>query len=527
MNRKISKFIHSRLFIIVLIGILMLTTLLVGTYAWFTWSSTDTNQGDTVFTMNVGNIADVFFTNGNTIDGSLNPVFNYTDGLSTSFRIDTRSEPSNSDKYYINFNITSIDDKLISEDVKYVVVKDDEIVSEGDLSTASGGSTIKLYTTNFVKGKVNYDIYIYIDGNAENDPDMMNKSIVGNITVAIYHGPKLKDYIYNLYSSNISCSKCTEKYTNNTISFDQTNLLVNDMLDSAGVFTNDEYEGNLRYVGKTPSNYILFNCDTYPNTNCETWRIMGVMDGKVKIMRNTPIGIYSFDSKGANIGTSSGTGSSNWTDSRLQMLLNPVTNEQLYDSNGNLLYNETPSLYWNAGSGKCYLGSNNAVVDCSFSNTNNNTTPGLKNSDTRDMVSDSIWYLNAPTATSTSSNMNGFSTYKEERTGTSIWNGKIGLINPSDYLLAYVYVGSKIYIPDWLHQIFSVTNSSYATISVYRANSSSASSATNIWAYRGMNFRSTLVNSSFYVVPVLYLEPNLTMVEGTDGSSDNPFQLAG
>ena len=38
--------------------------------------------------------------------------------------------------------------------------------------------------------------------------------------------------------------------------------------------TNDK---NLRYVGNNPCNYVKFNCDA--NDNCETWRIIGVING--------------------------------------------------------------------------------------------------------------------------------------------------------------------------------------------------------------------------------------------------------
>ena len=48
----------------------------------------------------------------------------------------------------------------------------------------------------------------------------------------------------------------------------------------------DEH-GDIRYYGANPNNYISFNN--------ELWRIIGVINGKVKIIRNESIGEYDWD----------------------------------------------------------------------------------------------------------------------------------------------------------------------------------------------------------------------------------------
>ena len=55
-----------------------------------------------------------------------------------------------------------------------------------------------------------------------------------------------------------------------------------------------------RYMGSNPNNYVLFNCSTdnldeQNSTNCETWRIIGVVDGKVKLRRTDSIGNIAWD----------------------------------------------------------------------------------------------------------------------------------------------------------------------------------------------------------------------------------------
>ena len=69
------------------IGIFILLISLVssaGTYAWFTWKS----SSNTNVTLSIGNLADVTFTSGPDINiSNLAPVYNYTDGVSTTFTV--------------------------------------------------------------------------------------------------------------------------------------------------------------------------------------------------------------------------------------------------------------------------------------------------------------------------------------------------------------------------------------------------------------------------------------------------------
>ena len=67
--------------------------------------------------------------------------------------------------------------------------------------------------------------------------------------------------------------------------------------------------GNLRYYGANPNNYIYFNCSDYNNqssSTCETWRIIGVFDGKLKLIRSGSIGTYAWDNKNTSSGASTG-----------------------------------------------------------------------------------------------------------------------------------------------------------------------------------------------------------------------------
>ena len=190
-------------------------------------------------------------------------------------------------------------------------------------------------------------------------------------------------------------------------------------------FTHDATEQttaltDYRYIGADPNNYVKFND--------ELWRIIGVFDtddgtGKVekrlKIIRNEIIGYYSWDNKNKTTGAESSSGKNEWTDARLNYLLNPGHESETAGG----------SLYWNRGAGNCYQEQNNATTACDF------TATGLTEK-AKAMIGDAKWYLGG---SSTFDDVTTPMFYTRER-GTEVysgrstsWTGKVGLIYPSDY----------------------------------------------------------------------------------------------
>ena len=280
-----------------------------------------------------------------------------------------------------------------------------------------------------------------------------------------------------------------------------------------------------RYIGADPNNYVEFND--------ELWRIIGVFtvdDGtgkveeRLKIIRNESIGDYSWDNKDTTTGAEEAYGKNNWTDARLNYLLNPGHESESVGG----------SLYWNRGSGTCYSGSGNATTSCDF------TTTGLKE-EAREMIGDTLWYLGG--TSSYSSAIDGLTShfYTYER-GTNVYNGrdtswvgKIGLMYPSDY--GYATSGGS-----------TTDRNSCLNKELYNWDSSSFSDCkTNDWLYESSNWQWTLSpreDVSYYVFyvrssggvyedmakddleihPVAFLKSNIKIVEG-DGSSSNPYIL--
>ena len=237
------------------------------------------------------------------------------------------------------------------------------------------------------------------------------------LVTSIYTEPvNLVNHITKLYTN---ASKTTTTVNSVTYNLASSVGLMN---DRKGSMSTNIDAGNIRYYGASPNNYIYFNCSDYSNqssSTCEIWRIIGVFDGKVKIMRGSQIGKYSWDTSDSS--TNSGMGVNEWSQADLMKLLNSG-----YDSES-----VGGSLYWNAGSGMCYNNKNNATTSCNF------TSTGLKNDTTRNLIAGTTYY----TRGHNSSSIYVDAMYDKERvsgtvydnTRTTSWTGKIALAYPSDY----------------------------------------------------------------------------------------------
>lgn len=179
MKEKVDSFINSQAFVVVvLIGLICLSGA-VSTYAWFTWRSAD----DPSLSLTIGELADVTFENGPDITGSLNPVFYYYDGEMTKISVINKNEKGETCNYKIKINIETIPEELRNEGVKYTLVKNDNVVVTGNFASATDDSSIDVYTSSLDPGTTSYIFYLYIDSNDVNDNSMMNKTLVGELTL--------------------------------------------------------------------------------------------------------------------------------------------------------------------------------------------------------------------------------------------------------------------------------------------------------------------------------------------------------
>jgi len=267
-----------------------------------------------------------------------------------------------------------------------------------------------------------------------------------------------------------------------------------------------------RYIGADPNNYVKFND--------ELWRIIGVFDtddgtGKVekrlKIIRNESIGDYSWDSKDKTTGADGYDGKNEWTDARLNYLLN-----------SGAYYNRTTGTYYN---------SITTASNVDF------TTTGLTEK-AKAMIGDAKWYLGE---SSTYNDVTAPMFYTRER-GTGVhsgrstsWTGKVGLMYPSDYGYAtsggtttnrasclakemYNWYDSSVSDcknNDWMYSSLR----SHWTIMPSQDDTSSVFS---VGSYGFVNYYSATYNLG--VRPVVHLNSAIKVITGS-GTKESPYIL--
>ena len=238
---------------------------------------------------------------------------------------------------------------------------------------------------------------------------------------------------------------------------------ITDLLPSNPDELYEDEHGDIRYYGKSPNNYVSFNN--------ELWRILGVIDGKIKIIRNESIGKYAWDSNSSN----------NWNNASLKSYLNGT------------YYNSINETYKN-------------------------------------MISNETYYLGGPTS-SNSTTLTASGYYNAERDSSQVYGSNpasttqyIGLMYPSDYGYA---AGSSCLSTALYNYGSSCKNSDYLSIGVtewlqapYASHSSFAAALSSSGCVNGYGG----VAYSIAVRPVLYLNTNV-QITGGDGSQGNAFQL--
>lgn len=497
----------SKMYMILGISFLVLAVL-GSTYAYYKYVIATIN----VDTITRGLDYYINYTKGTDItSAALNPGSDYTSGNNLSV---TLYKKDNTYTIYghIYLDISNISANLSSSGaLKYAVLEGDTKIADGELTGVASGNSVPLAVNIPLKTtSTKYTVYLWFDETEENYMSAENTSISATVRCEASMKPikgtsygTTGKYFYNKYTPNT-------KVINNgiTYDYDTTNNLMQDI------------GGNLRFYGASPNNYIYFNCSDYSNqssSTCETWRIIGVFDGKVKLVRNSNIGAFSWDNKNESTGAENNDGKNDWTDARLMKLLNPGYETETTGG----------SLYYNSKSGTCYLGQNNATVSCDF------TSIGLKSGTTKEIIADVTYNLGGWEMISTYPD----EAYKYER-GTKVcagrptkWLGKVALMYLSDYGYAsdlrtcvknIQNYDEKCTSGNWMKDSLTenensvewlLTPSSIYTFSVYIVNKI------------GKGFWSFDLYRAFKVTPVLYLKSNISIASGL-GTSTSPYQIS-
>ena len=376
-------------------------------------------------------------------------------------------------------------------------------------------AVIRTTVGDFIHGDV--VIGAYIDGEysstipGKNDGYAVEKVVCDNDAVGTWNVEKWGLLVNNL-SKRTKCNVYFKKYL---IADKIIELAQSDTVN----FANDDPDGNIRYIGANPDNYVYFNCSDYTNqsdSTCEKWRIIGLFN---------------------NITKSDGT---------KENLVKIVKSESIgtiaWDENLSGGYWANATLQQNLNSGTYY-------------------TTTLKNDVTRSKIENVMWNLGA---SSTITDVTAKMFYERERSVNtnndeiSAWTGKVGLIYASDFGYAtsggttanrttclqtalnnwknsdvsdckdnnYLYKSSHV---QWLLNLYGdARDLNVLNIDIRGKVSDTAkfttSTSTKI-KYEPLEPVVLPNNQNVNVYPSLYLKSNISISAGT-GSSGDPYQLS-
>ncbi len=239
--------------------------------------------------------------------------------------------------------------------------------------------------------------------------------------------------------------------------------------DGVGTYGTLEAEDNsYRYIGANPNNYVCFGSDesTCPADNL--YRIIGVFDGQVKLIKSESIGNYYW--------SSNGTGS--WDNNTL----NTVTLNDIY-------LNSFGAKWMN-------------------------------------MISSANWYLSGTSYVVYKTTKEVFN--QELKNYNSIYQDKIGLIYISDYTYATVPENWSLTIDSYSDSLNIDNNWLYLGISEWTITGYCCEPVKDTTIHSinssGVVYHS-LYNNNFAVRPTFYLNSDVQYILGI-GTQDNPYLIS-
>ena len=452
-----------------------------------------------------------------TLTGSNTTVgMNTGDGLTMQYKVGVRYTSGFSDgmmHYYIKEVNRPTDSKVTT----YYVITTEEGKSENDYinQTIPGNNTYTEYVhgtfkygnnkyTEMVTGEfpaskndqtITFNLIIQFPDNNENQDSEKGKTFSGKIVIN--------------YDNSISTYLTKLDKTENGLEIDETE------------------DKNIRYVGSSPKNYLNFND--------ETWRIIGIFnvynvetnkyENLVKIIRNEPLGKYSWDSSDSTI--NSGYGINEWSQADLMYELNCDGNENSPYCRDDITNGYLSNL--TDGTDKWYNGQNNEK------NGTYNYDINIKKTSI-DKIAKVRWNLGG-----TDYELSALNSYNQER-GTShisnpidgiartdTWEGKIGLMYPSDYGFASTNIACRNKMNSSKNNVSDCTDNNWIFNNLLQWTLTSKGMGTNIETGVFIVGSSGFVGTynAFYfcsVRPVLYLK-STAIISGGYGTIDNPYKI--
>ena len=381
------------------------------------------------------------------------------------------------------------------------------VVSSGNFNGKITGDKVNLLTSKDYNATTTdtYYLWIWLDAE-ETSSETMNQSFSLSLNGSCY------DHISTGAEMLIgSANPSTLTYT------DATDSQKAEMWTfSHDATTQVEATTDYRYIGSSPNNYITFND--------EVWRIIGVFDGRIKIIRNDTLGNMLWDYKQSGVGSSTTKyGSNDWTDSQLMYMLNPtsytlktgysLTNSKIYDGSSNIIYQ---------------LGCKPASIASGATSYSCTSNTWSLNSMALSQISEATYYLGGLSSASGKS----AETYYAFERGTTVysgrptsWSGLVGLMYPSDYAYTFANgVDDKCYTDTYNCKSGTPSSSWLYKSGITQWTVSPLSSSAYVFCvFSAGSVDISLAYFSYRVRPVVYLKSDIKLQGG--GTSDDPYEI--
>ena len=271
-----------------------------------------------------------------------------------------------------------------------------------------------------------------------------------------------------------------------------------------GLKKDNTPDQNVRYYGANPNNYVRFNN--------ELWRIIGVFENNVKLIRKDSLGNLVWDTSESSV--NHGWGVNEWSQSALKNYLN--------------------TMYYGGTSVTCYGGTKNSTTTC---------PTGTIDETAKSLIDNHIWntgaieyntrtdtlaFYNAERGTKgkicTSSNY-----CNDTVTRTTSWTGYVGL----PYVTDWAYASSESICETNMQKqdssnAYICKNNNWmqrSTVAWYLSPYAHGSFASRAWRVGGVgNADGIYATYSFAVAPSIYLKSNV-LIESGNGTSSSPYIL--
>ena len=507
--------------ILIVLGLIIIFT--GGTYAYLSWTSNSDDNTNVTFTKGEGFSCSAD-GGGNITTGevSLMPT-DCTKNSSHVIKREITVNPSITDinmPIYMNLwlNVNSMGTGLSnSSNLKYSLTTsstncETDVVSTGTFTGKTAGDKVTILNGNTYTSTTTetYYLYIWLD-KEETSSDTINQSFSLSLGGSCYN------------KMPITATTLASKANPSTLMYaDATDSQKAEMWTFSHEATEQlEATTDYRYIGSSPNNYITYND--------EVWRIIGVFDGRIKIIRNDSIGNMSWDYKKSGVGSSTNAyagGSNDWSDSQLMYMLNPTSYKLKdgYSSDGTYIYDGSGNIIYQLGCKPASIASGATSYSCT-------TNTWTLNSTALSQISEATYYLGG-----TSSVLQSAQTYYTLERGKKVYNGRptkwtglVGLMYPSDYAYTFANgVDDKCYSDT--KKCRSMDGGNPNSSWLYKSSTiqwtvfpSSSNTYFVFFAGNTGEVNSNAASHRYGVRPVLYLQSDIKL-QGS-GGSDDPYEI--